>query len=112
MPYNKVQKKVTNYAETSWENYNKAFPRYQTTVKKHIKAFKLQWNKCITVKYMPSNHDQLFSEFLLVGMVHVSSCTNMKRFLFYVEKGSNYVEDMLANYMDPHLSILSDALKN
>ena len=94
MPYDKVQKKVTNYAETSWENYNKAFPRYQTTVKQHIKVFNLQWNKRITVKYMPSNHDQLFSEFLLVGMVHVSSCTNMKRFLFYVEKSSDYAEDV------------------
>ena len=86
MPYDKVQKKVTNYAETSWENYNKAFPRYQTTVKQHIKVFNLQWNKRITVKYMLSNHDQMFSEFLLVWMVHVSSCTNMKHFLFYTEK--------------------------
>ena len=86
MPYDKVQKEITNYAETSWGNCNRAFPMYQTTVKQHIKAFKLQWNKRITVKYMPSNYDKVFSEFLLVGMVHVSSCTNIKHFLFYTEK--------------------------
>ena len=42
--YNKVHKKITNYAEISWGNDNKGFPMYQTTVKQHIKAFKLQRN--------------------------------------------------------------------